>query len=245
MKTIDIDSVPRSQSEGTAVAGASARTTPARQHALGRAKGSIRSTHRKLYWACGVALVGALGFQSFRWYQAKRDAQAQDEVFQAMYDFEAGAFDKALNGDDAHKGLLAVAADYPHTQTGKLAKCYAGFAYMHQKAYGQAIACLSGCYLGDSILQARIWCVLGDAYSEPGDQRDLSRAAYFYAKAAQHRPNSVYSPGYLKKAAVALEALGKDREAHACYLEITQKYPKATDACAAAEREASRLSARF
>lgn len=240
MKTIDIESIPRNKGANQPPQEA-AKIDPmlARKHALEQFNISIKGRKNRFYFTCCMVVVVALAWYGIDLYHEKQDVKAQDEAFQAMYDFESNAYDKALKGDETHKGLLAISEAYPHTKTGRLARVYTGLIYMHQKEYVKVINCLTKCHVGDSILQARVWCILGDAYS---GQKNFRRAADCYTKAAQQKPNSVYSPVYLKKAAIAFEATGQYPKAQACYQKIIEQYPHARSAYEAAVKEASRLS---
>ncbi len=242
MKTIDIESIPRGKGTDPTLQGAAAMDPMlARKRALEQLDSSIKGRKNRFYFACCMVVVVALSWYVIELYHEKQDLKAQDEAFQAIYDFESNAYDKALKGDETHKGLLAISEAYPHTKTGRLARVYAGLIYMHQKEYAKAINCLAQCHVGDSVLQARVWCVLGDAYS---GQKNFRRAADCYTKAAQHKPNSVYTPVYLKRAAIAFEVTEQYAQAQACYQKIIEKYPHAGSAYESAVKEASRLSGR-
>lgn len=226
MKIIDINSIPRNIPEDDKKSAIAA---------------SLKREKRKWY-VVGFSLT-FLAVATFFWgfyLRATKNLKAQDDMFQAIYYFEAGDFDKALKGDGHHKGFLEVIQKYPYTATADLACLYVGFAYMHQKQYEQVHAFLSRVKVKDWILQARSWCVMGDAYSE---QKNYKQAAIYYIKAAHYKANSVYTPGYLVKAAIAFEADAQYENAYRCYQEIVDKYPTAQYGRELAVKEASRLSA--
>lgn len=223
MKIIDINSIPRNLDNKE-------------KEIVDALKGSKRK-----WYIIGFCLTFLAAVSSF-WFFYLREAKnlkAQDDVFQAIYHFETGDFDKALKGDGLHKGFLEVIKQYPYTATANLACFYVGVAYMHQKEYDQALSFLSRFKARDFILQARAWCVMGDAYSE---QKKYKQAAIYYMKAAHYKANSVYSPGYLVKAAIAFEADRQYKNAYDCYQEIVEKYPTSGHGSGLAIKESSRLS---
>lgn len=211
---------------------------------IGQGKITFYIKHKKhiiysIIYSIGFIIVGVAAVTRWYAYQEKKNFQAQDDIFQAIYYFEAGDFDKALKGDGVCKGFLEVIQQYPYTKTANLALFYVGASYMHQKAYDEAIAALSKYHVKDFIFQARAWCVMGDAYSE---QKNYKSAATYYMKAARYKENSVWTPGYLVKAAVAFEANSQYKDAYHCYQEVKEKYPKSLYG-ELAIKEASRLYA--
>ncbi|CDG49340.1 tetratricopeptide repeat protein [Cardinium endosymbiont of Bemisia tabaci] len=226
MKIIDINSIPRNPLEDD-----KAKANPL----------SLKRNKRKWYvigfCMTFLSIVALLGFFYLR---ERNNVKAQDDIFQAIYHFEAGDFDKALKGKESHKGFLEVIEQYPYTKTANIACFYAGIAYMHQKEYEKARSFLSRFKVKDYILQARSWSVIGDSYSE---QKNYKQAAAYYIKAARYRPNTVYTPGYLVKAAIAFEADEQYENGYRCYQEIAEKYSTSLYGSGLAIKEASRLSA--
>lgn len=228
MKIIDINSIPRNLTED-------AKTNKGIDRPRnGQWKGYLLSLF--------ITLATALTCLWFFYLKPTKNLQAEDAVFQSIYYFEAGDFDKALQGDGVHKGLLEVIADYPNTTTANLSCLYAGIAYMHQKAYDKALPFLSKFKADDFILQARGWCVMGDAYSQ---QKNYEQAATYYMKAAGYKANSIYTPDYLVKAAIAFEANGEYKKAYDCYQSIIKQYPNSKHGKDVAIKESSRLSVLF
>ena len=225
MKIIDINSIPRNQDHKE-------------KEIVGALKGAKRKWYIIGFCLTFLAAASCLWFFYLREGREAKNLKAQDDVFQAIYHFEAGDFDKALKGDGRHKGFLEAIKQHPDTATANLACFYVGVAYMHQKEYDQALSFLSRFKAQDFILQARAWCVMGDAYSE---QKNHKQAAIYYMKAARYKANSVYTPGYLVKAAIAFEADAQYKKAYDCYREIVEQYPTSQYGSGLAIQEASRL----
>ncbi|WP_187146289.1 tetratricopeptide repeat protein [Candidatus Amoebophilus asiaticus] len=172
-------------------------------------------------------MLSILGASILIWnYQkVKKEAAAQDEMFQAVYEFEAGEYTKALQGDDTHAGFLDIIQTYGITQAANLAHFYSGVCYMQQTNYEEAIQHLKKFKAKDYLLQARAWSLIGDALVE---QQSYSQAVQYYKKAAEYKPNEVFSPIYLVKAAIAYEAQKDYRNALKCYQKIAKEYTKSS-----------------
>src|SRR5690606_12123203 len=79
--------------------------------------------------AVGLNLGGYLGFQ---YYKDNQEAEAQREMFQAVYYFVADSLDLALNGDGNNLGFINIIEDYGITDAANLANFYAGAAFLKQ-----------------------------------------------------------------------------------------------------------------
>jgi len=185
----------------------------------------IKRYQQRLYMIGLLTLTGSMGVAYFKYYQHQQNTTAQSEMFQAVYYFEQEAFDKALKGDGACAGLLDIAKEYRFTQATNLAHFYIGVSYMHQKDYTKAIQHLTKFKSRDLLLQARAWVLIGDAYTA---QKAYTKAARHYMKAANYKPNQVFTPTYLTKAALAYEANNEHKAALGCYQRVVKDFPDAT-----------------
>jgi tetratricopeptide (TPR) repeat protein len=181
--------------------------------------------------------LGAMGWWNHR--QSRLDKLAQNELFQAVYYFEAGKYDKALEGDGTYPGFLSLIESYQYTRTARLAHFYAGVCCMHQERYPEAIIHLTHFKSSDPLFQARAWSLIADAFVE---QKRYEEAIPYYLKAANHKPSKHASPAYLRKAALAYEAQKAYPKALECYQTIIKKYGK-SDFKEQAEKEIARLEA--
>ena len=75
-----------------------------------------------------ILIVALAIFGYFKWYKQPRETRAAEAIFAAEQYFLNGDFQKALDGDDNHPGLLSVIDSYGSTKAGNLAKYYAGVA---------------------------------------------------------------------------------------------------------------------
>lgn len=177
-----------------------------------------------------IGLIGALavivsGYFLVRYYLSNQNTQAQVDMFQAVYYFEADSLNKALNGDGLNYGFLDIIDNYSLTKTANLAHYYAGASYLKMGDYDAAIDHLNKFSSDDIAVQPRAFCLLGDAYME---KEDYNQAVNFYEKAANYKPNQYLSPMYLTKAALAYEKLSNYSSASDCYATIIDKYPESS-----------------
>lgn len=151
----------------------------------------------------------------------KKNASAQDELFQAQYYFEQDSLDLALNGDGRSLGFLSVIDIYGGTSAANLAHFYAGAIYLKQGNFAEALDHLNDFSTSEVLAQARANELKGDAYMEQGQ---YSNAADEYERAANGVDDKFFSPGYLMKAALAHENNGDYKAALDAVAKIVDNY---------------------
>jgi tetratricopeptide (TPR) repeat protein len=172
----------------------------------------------------GVAAVIALivgGYFGFRYYIDNQNAEAQREMFQAVYYFEADSLNLALNGDGNNLGFKDIVSDYKFTDAANLANYYAGVCYLKQGQYEPARLYLEDFSSNDLLVQARAYSLIGDTYME---QEKYDDAAKYYQKAADYKSNKYFTPAYLMKAALAYEKSNQLDKAKEAYDRIITEY---------------------
>ena len=172
------------------------------------------------YVGAGVLAIvaGAIAWFS---YMDTQNKEAQGQMFQAIYYFEADSLKKAINGDGNQPGFLAIADEFAGTKAANLAHYYLGAAYLKDGKFQEAADELDKFSASDYLVQGRAYCLQGDAYSELGD---LDNAAKYYSKAAAYNPNKYYTPGYLMKLAIVQEAQKDYKGAAESYDKIITKF---------------------
>ena len=175
--------------------------------------------------SAAIALVVG-GYFGFQYYKDSQEKEAQQEMFQAIYYFEADSLDLALNGDGNNLGFLNIIDDYGITQAAKLANFYAGAAYLQQGKYEVARLYLEDFSADDLLVQARAYSLIGDTYME---EKNYADAAKYYDKAASYKPNKYFTPVYLMKAALAHERNNNKEKAIAAYDKIINDYFQAPE----------------
>lgn len=188
---------------------------------LGSAENWMERNSKTVIALVAIVLLAVAGYFGFNYYKKSQDAQAQPQMFQAVYYFEADSLDLALNGDGNNLGFLNIIDDYEFSDAANLAHFYAGVCYLKKGEFDAAILYLEDFSADDLLVQARAYSLIGDAHMEKGEYEDAAR---FYDKAANYKPNKQYSPAYLMKAALAYEKLNQNDKAKDAYSKIISDF---------------------
>ena len=183
--------------------------------------------NRTMLMVIGLAIVGTvLAYFAYNYYSKQQEKEAQEQMYPAQYYAEADSSRLTLEGNKNYKGMKKIIDKYPSTKAATLAHFYAGVAYMKDGKYQKAIDELKQFNAGDYLVQARAYCLIGDAYLE---LKNKEEAANQYAKAAAYQPNEHFTPAYLSKLALVYELLKKNKEAIDTYAKLIQDYPNSSD----------------
>lgn len=191
--------------------------------------GSFFKSKRNQNLALGIGAAIALaiaGIFGYTYYMDNQNVVAQDEMFQAVFYFEADSLDRALNGDGNNYGLLEIIDEYGGTEAANLAHYYAGVAYLRQEKFNEAIDHLEQFSASDMLVQGRAYAMIGDAYME---LENFQQAVNAYNKAIDYKPNRFFTPQYLIKAALAYEEMGNYSAAANSYGRIVEEFPEAAE----------------
>jgi tetratricopeptide (TPR) repeat protein len=181
----------------------------------------IEQNPKIVFGIVGVLLLIVGGYFGFNYYKSVQDEQAQKEMFQAVYYFEADSLNLALNGDGNNLGFIDIIDEYKYSDAANLAHFYAGVAFLKQGNYQAARLYLEDFKSNDLLVQARAYSLIGDAYME---EQNYEEAVTYYNKAADYKPNKFFTPAYLMKAAVAYEKLNQVDKAKEAYDKIINQY---------------------
>ena len=157
------------------------------------------------------------------WYMGQRNEKAAQALFPCEQYFQAGNYEKALNGDGAQcEGFLAIADQYSCTKSANLAKLYAGVSYAqlgkHQEAKEQLEDFSTK---DDQMISPAALGALGNTYIQLGDNE---KGAETLVKAAKKADNNVLSPLFLVQAAEVYESLGQTDKALGLYEQVKANY---------------------
>ena len=147
-------------------------------------------------------------------------------MYPAEHYFKADSLSLALNGNENYAGFEEVAEDYSMSPAGNLANYYSGVAALKTGEFKLAIEHLNAFSSSDPVIQARAYCLIGDANME---LEKYNEAAKFYEKAASYKSNEYFTPGYLMKLALAQEKQEDYTAAVKTYDKIIEDYPKSTN----------------
>jgi len=174
-----------------------------------------------------VILTAVIAFVGWKYYIDSQEKEAQSQMFQAVYYFEADSLSKALNGDGNYPGLIEIADYYGLTKAGDLAKFYVGTALLKQGKFDESIGYLKSFGSNDLLLQARAYSLIGDANME---LKQYDEAVSYYKKAAEYKPNKEFTPIYLMKMGLAQEKNNDNEGALTTYNSVLDTYPNSTPA---------------
>jgi len=183
--------------------------------------------NKKMVMIVGGAIAAIVAvYFLYNYWVTTQNENAQNEMFQAVYYFEADSLDLALNGDGNNYGFLDIIDNYGMSKAANLSHYYAGAIYLKKGEYISAVEYLEKFSSSDLLIQGRAYGLIGDANMEMGN---YDEAASMYMKAARYNANEHTSPSYLMKAAVAYETNDDLQSAFECYDSIVKKYSKSNE----------------
>ena len=196
----------------------------------------VRRNRNLLLGVLGAVVLVVAGIFGYTYWRTQQNEQGQTAMFRAVDYWAADSLSKATKGDGKHPGLDKVATEYSGTKAGNLADFYAGVAALKLGKYQQAYDYLNKFSSSDYLVQSRAYALMGDAQLELNKPKD---AADLYEKAATHNANDYFSPGYLLKEGVALEAANDKDAAGKVYDRIVNDYQAAQEVAEARQRKAA------
>jgi len=177
----------------------------------------------KILALAGILALLVAGFFIYKYaFKAPKERAAANAIYKAENQFARDSFALALeNPGGGFDGFLDVIDKYNGTQSGNLAKYYAGISYLNLGRFDDAISYLESYSANDDITPIMKWGALGDAYSEKGD---FDKAVSLYEKAASSEDNDFLSPYYLKKAGMLHQKNNNNGGALAAFQKIKDNY---------------------
>ena len=198
------------------------------EEALGKTEQFIEKNQNMLiYIVLGILIVvlGYFGYKKF--YIGPMEDNAQEQIFMAQKYFEMDSLNRALNGDGNALGFLDIIDDYGRTNTGNLAKYYAGVCYLKMGNFEEAVEYLEQHDPTDQIIGPMALGALGDAYLELNDPEQAVR---YYLEAADVDVNDFTTPLFLYKAGMTYEMQEEYQDAYDVYERIYLEYYRAPEA---------------
>ncbi len=191
---------------------------------------------KQILIAVTVVVVVVAGYVIYNTFlSGPREEKASTALAKAQEAFGQGDFQKALNGDKAQEGFLAVADNYGGTDAANLAGLYAGLCYANLGKWQEAVKYLdSFSAQDDAMISPAATAALGNAQANVGDidkaVSSLRKAAKMADSEAEDGVNNSLSPTFLIQAARLLESQGKTADALAIYKDVKAKYVNSTAA---------------
>ncbi len=177
----------------------------------------------------GAVVLLIAGYFVYKNFIVKpNNEEAVDQMFQAQFMFDKDSFQMALNNPGiGGSGFLKIIDNYGNTETGNLAKYYAGICYLNLDNYDKAIEYLEDYKPAGDVTPVMANMALGDAYSE---KKNDDKALSYYEKGASHADNEVTGPFALKKLGMFQEKLGKWSDAEKSYKKILDNFAQTQEA---------------
>ena len=215
-----------------------AKEQVAGQESLGEAMNKtelfFEENGRKIgYIFLALLILAALIFGYRSLIVLPRAEKAAEMIAEAQYRFEATTpdFELALVGDENGAGFLDVIEKYGSTPSGNLAKHYAGICYLRLGDLDNAAAYLAKYKpakgIPAEIVNAQNIGLQGDIAVEKGD---YAAAIKLFEKAAKVSDNNLTAPMYLRKAALAANAMGNKEQALGFAQRIQNEFPASAEA---------------
>ena len=169
-----------------------------------------------IYGIIAIIFFVAIIF-GWRWMSQRNNENAQNEIWKSELLFDQGQYEQAL------EGFEAVIEEYGSTRAGNTAKAYAGLCSKNLGNYEDAIKFLQDFDGNDNVIAPAILSALGDCYVDK-ENPDYSKAAQTFEQAAKAANNAQYSPLFLRKAGLAYEAAGDQKNALKTYQNIKDNW---------------------
>ena len=215
-----------------------AKQNVAEQETLGEAMNKTelffeRNGRTMSYVFLGLLVLAALVFGYRSLILQPRATKAAEKIAEAQNRFEGENpdFETALLGDDNAAGFLDVIEKYGSTPSGNLAKHYAGICYLrtgdleNAAKYLAKFSQLKG--IPGELINAQNYGLQGDIAVEKGD---YAAAIKLFEKAAKVSDNNLTAPMYLRKAALAANAMGNKEQALGFAQRIQNEFPASAEA---------------
>ncbi len=177
--------------------------------------------NKKTIWTV-VAILAVVALAVFAYikliYQPKCE-EAMQQAYPAENSFSEGNYDLALNGDGNVLGLADIISEYG-SKAGSAVYMEAGISALQLGQFEDALKYLKKYNGKEPILAARALAAQGDALA---GLEKYEEAIAAYKKAAAKSDDS-FSAGYLLKAGILYEELGRKENALECYKTVKDKY---------------------
>ena len=150
--------------------------------------------------------------------------KAATELSQVLNAFNGGAYQVAINGDPTHniRGLKYIVQNYGGSETGEQAKVYLADCYYYLGDYADAMKYFKDYDGSDRFLQASAYAGVAEVYAI---QKNYSKAAEYYERAAASDSKNFLAPQYLVGAARNYMLTGRNEKAIALLTRVKKDFP--------------------
>jgi tetratricopeptide (TPR) repeat protein len=171
-----------------------------------------------------VVILGFVGYQKL--ISEPKDIESQEQVWNAMYDFQNDSLEMAATGSSDYSGFEEIASSYEGTSGGDIANYSMGIIEMERGNFEEALDYFKNTDFEDVVVGSLCLGLQGDCYVELDDNET---AVEYFEKGANREPNEFTSPMLLKKAGLTYEELGQYDDAIRVYTQIKDDFPTSAE----------------
>ena len=209
------------------------------EQAIGRTERFVENNKNNItYGILGLFAIVLLIMGYNKYIRIPSEQEAYATIWHAEKHFNNNEFSLALEGNEDFMGFLEIIDEYGSTNSGELAKYYAGICYFNiahndtakeiaDENYELAIEYLSKYSSNDLNVMPMAIGAIGDCYMELGDNE---KAVSKYLKAANLNDNEFITPLFLHKAALTYSMINKHEKALELFKRIETEYHESFEA---------------
>jgi predicted negative regulator of RcsB-dependent stress response len=190
---------------------------------LSKAEQFVNTNKKSLSIIGGAVVLAIVGYLYYQYsYVARKEKEAQSQMFKAEEYYRSDSLKLAINGDGNFPGFEEIISSYGVSPSANLAHFYLGTTYLKAKEYDKAIETLKGYNAEDEITGSLALGAIGDAYME---LKNTEEAVNYYEKAVKENPNNFTTPILMMKLAGAYEMQANYKDAATIYSRLKKDYP--------------------
>jgi len=189
----------------------------------------FRENKKTIYSVLIALLVIGLAIVAYyKFYYQPKSREATRQMYPAEANFRAGEYELAMNGDGNVLGFSQIIDDYG-AKAGKSVYLYAGACEYQLGNYQEAINYLKKYKSDDTIMMARAYDCMGDAYTGLEQYKEALDCFQKAIAVSSEDVANVFAATYLQKAGIVCEEMGDNAKALSFYKIIKDKYPQSIE----------------
>lgn len=187
-----------------------------------RVLGLVENNRTIVYGAFTVIVIVLAMIFGFSYIQSSRNADALEQMTEAVIRYESGDYVTAIDGDVFFTGLIEIAENYGNTKAGNLARFYTADALFRTGDLERSLFFFRAFNKEGNSIGASAYAGEAAIHETNGD---FNEAGDLYLRAATIFESDVTAPGYLVKAARSYEAASDLPAARQVFEQLREDYP--------------------